>query len=323
MPLSQLPSFVTGGLTWKGVWDANTNTPTLTSSIGTTGDTYKISVAGTTSLDGIADWGVSDFVIFNGSEWEKIDNTDAVTSVFGRVGSVVANSGDYTAAQVTNAFDKTVDDTDDITEGINKFVTVGDITKLGNLSGVNTGDNIQATEAITGIAEIATQAEVHTGTDDLRFITPLKLESEKGIANGIAGLDANGNIDLNLLPNSTVSSVISFGKDDTYHVNTTSASYRRVGTFIYAGSDEIGTIQKIRVNAWRSGGTGLAIRIYDPANRNVIAEIASLTSLDDLNIQDMGSITNVPTDLSILELQMKRVGGGAKAYCSSLELLFY
>jgi hypothetical protein len=33
----------------------------------------------------------------------------------------------------------------------------------------------QATETAAGIAEIATQAEVDAGTDDLRFVTPLKL----------------------------------------------------------------------------------------------------------------------------------------------------
>jgi hypothetical protein len=48
--------------------------------------------------------------------WTKLDATDAVTSVFGRTGNVTATSGDYTAAQVTNAFDKSTDDTDDITE---------------------------------------------------------------------------------------------------------------------------------------------------------------------------------------------------------------
>jgi len=42
----------------------------------------------------------------------------AVTKVFGRTGDVVAVSGDYTAAQVTNAFNKAVDDLDDIGNGI-------------------------------------------------------------------------------------------------------------------------------------------------------------------------------------------------------------
>jgi len=34
-----------------------------------------------------------------------------------------------------------------------------------------------ASETVSGIAEIATQSEVDTGTDDLRFVTPLKLAS--------------------------------------------------------------------------------------------------------------------------------------------------
>ena len=41
----------------------------------------------------------------------------AVSSVFGRTGAVVATSGDYTAAQITNAFNKAADDLDDIANG--------------------------------------------------------------------------------------------------------------------------------------------------------------------------------------------------------------
>ncbi len=38
---------------------------------------------------------------------------------------------------------------------------------------------IDATETVPGIAEIATQAETNTGTDDARFVTPLKLASHE------------------------------------------------------------------------------------------------------------------------------------------------
>ena len=41
----------------------------------------------------------------------------AVSSVFGRTGAVVAANGDYTAAQVTNAFNKAADNLDDIANG--------------------------------------------------------------------------------------------------------------------------------------------------------------------------------------------------------------
>lgn len=66
------------GLTYKGAWNANTNTPTLTSGVGTAGDYYIVSVAGNTNLDGTIDWQVGDWAIFEGttSMWQKIDNHD-------------------------------------------------------------------------------------------------------------------------------------------------------------------------------------------------------------------------------------------------------
>ena len=85
----------------KGDWDANTNSPALASGVGTKGDTYRVSVAGTTNLDGISDWEINDRAYFDGTAWQKADNTDAVTSVHGRTGDVVAVAGDYLANQIT------------------------------------------------------------------------------------------------------------------------------------------------------------------------------------------------------------------------------
>jgi len=48
---------------------------------------------------------------------------------------------------------------------------------LADLLVFNQGDNAQATETVKGIAEIATQTETNTGTDDLRIVTPLKLSN--------------------------------------------------------------------------------------------------------------------------------------------------
>jgi hypothetical protein len=79
IPVSQLPSGVVGGLIYQGTWNAFTNTPTLASGVGTQGHYYVVSVAGTTTLDGISDWQVGDWAVFNGTAWEKIDNTDSFT----------------------------------------------------------------------------------------------------------------------------------------------------------------------------------------------------------------------------------------------------
>lgn len=81
-------SSFTGGLSYQGSWNASTNTPTLTSSVGTNGYYYIVSVAGSTNLNGITDWQVGDWAIFNGSTWQKIDQTNLVSSVNGQTGVV-------------------------------------------------------------------------------------------------------------------------------------------------------------------------------------------------------------------------------------------
>ena len=63
---------LTGQLVYAGTWNANTNSPTLTSGVGTKNTYYVVSVAGTTTLDGISSWSVGDWVIFNGTVWEKV-----------------------------------------------------------------------------------------------------------------------------------------------------------------------------------------------------------------------------------------------------------
>jgi len=90
-----------GALNYKGTWNASTNTPTLVSSVGNKGDYYVVSVAGTTNLNGITDWQLNDWAIFNGSVWEKVDNTDLVTSVNGQTGAVVLTAANVGAAANT------------------------------------------------------------------------------------------------------------------------------------------------------------------------------------------------------------------------------
>jgi hypothetical protein len=67
-----------GALNYKGTWDASTNNPTLTSSVGTKGDYYVVSVSGSTNLNGITDWVVGDWAVFNGSIWQKVDNSEVI-----------------------------------------------------------------------------------------------------------------------------------------------------------------------------------------------------------------------------------------------------
>lgn len=95
--LSDAVEGIPSGLAFQGNWDADTNTPALVSSTGTSGHYYVVSVAGTTSLDGESDWGVGDWAIFTDTGvWIKSDNSDNVTSVNGKTGTVVLDTDDIT-----------------------------------------------------------------------------------------------------------------------------------------------------------------------------------------------------------------------------------
>lgn len=64
------------GLTFQGAWNAATNTPPLASGVGNKGDYYVVGTGGATNLDGITDWVALDWATFNGTIWQKVDNTE-------------------------------------------------------------------------------------------------------------------------------------------------------------------------------------------------------------------------------------------------------
>lgn len=102
VPSAELPASAIGSVVYQGTWDANTNTPTLASGVGTQGYYYVVSADGSTNLDGVTDWKISDWVIYNGTVWEKVDNTDGVTSVAGKTGAVTLVSVDVGLGNVLN-----------------------------------------------------------------------------------------------------------------------------------------------------------------------------------------------------------------------------
>ena len=97
-------ALVSGALVYKGTWDASTNTPTLANTdTGKTGHFYACTVGGSVDFGaGSITFNAGDRVINNGTIWQKWDTNDLVTSVFSRVGDIIAQAGDYTAGEVTN-----------------------------------------------------------------------------------------------------------------------------------------------------------------------------------------------------------------------------
>jgi hypothetical protein len=78
------------GLSYQGLFDASSGATPTTSTIG---DYYIISVAGTI---GSVSYSVGDWIVLSAaSDWERINNSNLITSIFGRTGVVTANEGDY------------------------------------------------------------------------------------------------------------------------------------------------------------------------------------------------------------------------------------
>jgi len=73
VPLSQLPDTVLGGLQYKGVWDSSAAYPAAPED----GDYYVVSVASQAN----GDYEIGDWVVYNGSSWDKIDNSDKISGI--------------------------------------------------------------------------------------------------------------------------------------------------------------------------------------------------------------------------------------------------
>ena len=101
IPLSQLPASV---MEYKGAWDASTNTPTLADGTGVAGYMYRVSVAGTQDLgSGPETYFVGDFVIYNGTIWQRSPLADGVVSVNGATGAVIVNAINQLTGDVTTS----------------------------------------------------------------------------------------------------------------------------------------------------------------------------------------------------------------------------
>jgi hypothetical protein len=175
-----------GGSIFQGTWNASTNTPTLVSSVGTNGHYYIVSVAGSTNLDGITDWKVGDWAIFAGAAWEKVDNTDSVSSVNGFTGAVSLT-------------------TDDISEGASNLYYT-DARARASVSLTTTGTSGASTyDSGTGVFNIPTYADAYVGT----------VTSVAAITLGTTGTDLSSTV-----ANGTTTPVI------TLQVPTASASNR-------------------------------------------------------------------------------------------------
>jgi hypothetical protein len=277
VPVSELPAAVLGALSYQGTWDAATNTPTLTSSVGTKGYYYVVSVAGNTNLNGITDWLVGDWAVYNGTVWQKVDNTETVTSVNGQTGAVVLTASSVGAVPTT------------------RTITAG--------TGLTGGGDLSADRSFAIDSTVATL----TGTQTL---TNKTLTSPK--INEI--LDANGNEVLGLLSTASATDYLAIkngiGVGVPLHISSEGSSaniglhIQPKGTGLVTISDGTDFNKGIRFRS--SGSAASAITLLDAVSSagHVITLPDATTTLvgrgttDTLTNKSISGTTNTLTDIA-------------------------
>ena len=94
-----LNSGLAGTVSFKGGWNASTNTPTLVNGTGTSGFMYIVTTGGTRDLGaGSATYAASDLLIYDGTAWIQVAANNGVVSFNSRTGAVTLTSSDVTTA---------------------------------------------------------------------------------------------------------------------------------------------------------------------------------------------------------------------------------
>jgi len=205
------PETVDMSIEYQGTWDANSNTPTLTSGIGLKGQYYVVSVSGTTMVDLVSSWTVGDWIIFNGVAWEKADHTDAVSSVAGKTGVVTLGaadivSGTFSDARISQSSvtqhqaainHQSVSGAGANTHAqIDSHISDSTLHRTINDAGSTITDLWSASKISTSLSGKAATAHTHAAIDviDFNSAADARISIQKGVANGLATLDMSGKI---------------------------------------------------------------------------------------------------------------------------------
>lgn len=227
VPLVHVNDALLGNVKWYGLYNgsviSSSPVPSLngqvlpTASSGNTG-WYFISSSGYTN--GGKSYEIGDWIISNGIIWDKVDNTDTVSSVFGRVGVISAQTGDYTTAQVTEVTNKRYQ-TDlqntynDATSSIQTQLNSKQPLLTNPITGIGTLDRVSKWSSVSG----QTDSDIYDNSNGIGFglsvFDPYSLSTLNQFT--FKNKTINENTRVNIVGNGTAIPALSLGIDSIRH----------------------------------------------------------------------------------------------------------
>ena len=294
----QIFDFVTGqianipsGLSFEGNWNADTDTPDLSTATPDNGQFWIVSVAGSTDLDGITDWEVGDWAIYvstgAGTDgWQKVDNTSTLSGA-GVAGQVSFWTG---TANVAGDAGFTYNSTTNNLAVGNNITASGVITASGGNSGEwNTGyDNSITALNVTGTTTKTLTATQQDGGTLTASWTDIDNNTQRaaGIGLSLSGNTLNVNVDGTQTVAANTSSTTA-GK--TYKVQVDSGD-NLVVNVPWANTQAVTSVSESTAN-------NLKGILVNPETGNVevgldingLTEVQSLADADAIPIYDAGT----------------------------------
>jgi hypothetical protein len=230
------PSNLSSSQLYRGTYDANSNIPDLATITPVAGDYYIVTVEGT--YNGVL-YPINSWIMFNGTDWEKIANNAPVVSSFkGRRGLVVPLKGDYNLGLMSDVTLGTLTSAD-----TGKVLTYDDTSKswIPTAPSGGGGGGAGTVTSVSGTAPIS----VATGTS-----TPVISISQASTSTNGFLISADWNIfnskQANIIP--TTSSDY-YGGDKVFHTLDTAVVVENAANLYYTTArtllTQVGTISNV------------------------------------------------------------------------------